>query len=86
MKVAVFSARRFEQAQFVEANAGRHDLVFLDARLSGSTCVLANGCRAVCLFVGDTADLEVLQRFREIGAEFLALRSTGFNHVDLKTS
>ena len=84
MKVAVFSTHRFEQDHLAVANAGRHDLVFLDARLVANTCGLATGCRAVCIFVGDTADNDVLLRLREIGVEFLALRSAGFNHVDLK--
>ncbi len=86
MKVAVFSTHHFEQRHLADANAGRHDLVFLDARLTASTCVLASGCRAVSLFVSDAADHDVLQRLREIGIEFLALRSAGFNNVDLKAA
>lgn len=83
MKVALFSARRFEQTHLTNANAGRHELVFLDARLTESTCLLATGCRAVSLFVNDSARQEVLPRLKDLGIEFIALRSAGFNHVDL---
>lgn len=84
MKTAVFSTHRFERNHLVNANAGRHDLIFIDTRLSPSTCLLATGCRAVSLFVSDTAGHNVLPRLHEIGVEFIALRSAGFNHVDLK--
>ena len=83
MKVAVFSAHRFEQDHLTNANAGRHELLFLDARLTESTCLLATGCRAVSLFVNDSARQEVLPRLQASGIEFIALRSAGFNHVDL---
>ena len=82
MKTAVFSAHQFERDYLVAANAGRHELVFLDARLSEDTCPLAAGCQAVSLFVTDKAGATVLPRLREMGVEFIALRSAGFNHVD----
>lgn len=86
MKVAIFSAHRFEQPYLTNANADRHELIFLDTRLTENTFLLATGCRAVSLFVSDTAGQSVLDSLRGIGIEFLALRSAGFNHVDLKTA
>ncbi len=83
MKTAVFSAHRFEQPYLTAANAGRHELLFLDTRLTESTCLLATGCRAVSIFVSDSARRDILTRLQAIGIEFLALRSAGFNHVDL---
>lgn len=83
MKVAVFSAHQFEQPYLTAANAGRHELLFLDTRLTESTCLLATGCRAASLFVNDSARREVLPQMKDLGIEFLALRSAGFNHVDL---
>ena len=41
MKTAVFSAHQFEREYLETANAGRHEVVFLDARLSEDTCPLA---------------------------------------------
>ncbi len=84
MKTAVFSAHQFEREYLETANVGRHELFFLDARLSEDTCALAAGCRAVSLFVTDNAGATVLPSLQEMGVEFLALRSAGFNHVDLK--
>jgi len=84
MRIAVFSAHTFDR-QFLEAaNAGPgHDLLFLEARLTTRTAVLADGAPAVCLFVNDQANEEVLSLLARGGTRLLALRSAGFNHVDL---
>lgn len=83
MRVAVFSAHAYDREFLSAANRGRHDLRFLDARLSEATCVLADGCDAVCAFVNDHLDAPVLERLADAGVRLIALRSAGFNHVDL---
>ena len=84
MRVAVFSTRPYDR-QFLEpANAaGRHELVFHEARLDETSVAAANGAGAVCAFVNDRLDAGVLQRLHAGGVRLLALRSAGFNHVDL---
>jgi len=83
MKVAVYSAHQFEESYLELANANRHELKLLDTKLNIHTAVLAKGCEAVSLFVTDDATAEVLKVLQENGVKFLALRSAGFNHVDL---
>lgn len=84
MKIAFFSARPYETQFFTLANAAkRHDLQFLDARLSLVTAPLADGYEAVCLFVNDHASAPILRRLAEGGTRLIALRSAGFNHVDM---
>ena len=82
MKVAVFSTRPWDEPSLREANTG-HDLEFFEARLDRRTTSLAEGADAVCLFVNDVANTEVIDRLCELGVRFIALRSAGFNHVDL---
>ena len=82
MKVAVFSARPWDETSLEAANTG-HDLEFFEARLDRRTTSLAEGAEAVCLFVNDVADAEVIERLCDQGIRFIALRSAGFNHVDL---
>lgn len=84
MKVAVFSTHRFERPYLTKANAGRNDLVWLEESLNSNTASLAQGCEAVCIFVNDDASAPVLKILHRQGVRFLALRSAGFNHVDLK--
>jgi D-lactate dehydrogenase len=84
MRVAVFSTHRYDREFLSEANRSRaHDLQFLEARLTSDTCVLAHGYPAICAFVNDSLDAGVLTKLFEGGTRLVALRSAGFNHVDL---
>src|SRR6266850_6848303 len=84
MKVAVFSAKAYDREFLSAANAGRgHELLFLEARLSPETAVLGAGFPTVCAFVNDVLDAAVLQELAGGGTRHIALRSAGFNHVDL---
>lgn len=84
MKTALFNAHAYDRESFGEANqqAG-HELHFLDVTLSERTATLAAGCPAVCTFVNDRLDARVLDTLHAGGTRLLALRSAGFNHVDL---
>src|SRR4051794_33089322 len=84
MKVAVFDTHKFDRKEFEAANLGQHELVFLDVRLSEQTALLAQGCGAVCCFANDRADAGVLTCLAGLGVKLVALRSAGFNHVDLQ--
>lgn len=83
MKVAVFSIHNFEKEFLLQANDGQHDLVFIETRLSEISAALAKECEAISIFTGDKATAPVLEILQEMGVKYLALRSAGFNHVDL---
>lgn len=83
MRVAVFSARAFERPFLAAANADAHELIWLEHRLDAATASLARGCSAVSLFVTDDASAQVLDALHALGVRVLALRSAGFNHVDV---
>ena len=83
MKVAVFSTKPYDRRFLDGANGGRHALRFLDARLSADTASLAKGAEAVCAFVNDDLDAATLEALAALGVRLIALRSAGFNHVDL---
>lgn len=84
MKVAVYSTHLFERQYLIEANQEEHDLILFQESLNVKTTSLAHGCEAVCLFVNDDASGPVLDSLHEQGVRFIALRSAGFNNVDLK--
>jgi D-lactate dehydrogenase len=48
-----------------------------------ATSPLAAGAEAVCLFVHDHADAEVMAQLSNLGVRGIALRCAGFNNVDL---
>ena len=84
MNTAVFSAKNYDR-QFL-GDAGRsagHALTFFEPRLERETCKLAEGFPAVCPFVNDVLDADVLARLAAGGTRLVALRCAGFNNVDL---
>jgi D-lactate dehydrogenase len=86
VRIAVFSARGYDRRFLDAANEDHghaHELVYLEAKLDPITASLADGFDAVCVFVNDQVDAEVVARLAEGGTKLLALRSAGFNHVDL---
>ncbi|MEJ7736467.1 MAG: 2-hydroxyacid dehydrogenase [Chitinophagaceae bacterium] len=84
MKTAFYSIHKFETDYLLKAADGRHELKLLESRLSSDTALQASGSEAVCIFVNDDASATVLEKLSLQGIRFLALRSAGFNHVDLK--
>jgi D-lactate dehydrogenase len=87
MKVAVFSTKPYDQKVLDEANQKHgHELEFFEPRLTPATSPLAAGFGAVCAFVNDQLNAEVLNALAEHGTRLIALRSAGFNHVDLESA
>lgn len=87
MRLAVFDTHGYDREALLAANQGSgHELVFFQARLDRDTAVLARGFPAVCCFVNDRLDAEALAVLEAGGTRLVALRSAGFNHVDLEAS
>ncbi len=87
MRVAVFSTKPYDQLFLGRAApAHGHDLTFFEPRLDAATARLAEGFPAVCAFVNDTLDAEVLGRLAGGGTRIVALRSAGYNNVDLEAA
>ena len=88
MRTALYSIKTYEKpfldaANADERGASTHELLSIGVQLSAQTVDLARGCPAVSLFVGDDASAPVLQALHAGGTRLLALRSAGFNHVDI---
>jgi D-lactate dehydrogenase len=84
MRVAMFDTHRFEQPVFEKLNARfGHEISFLEPRLTAATAQLAAGATAVCSFVNDKLDAAALGVLAGAGVKVIALRSAGYNHVDL---
>jgi len=84
MKVAIFSTQAFDREFLDAANASfRHELVYFSERLHDQTAQLAAGFPAVCVFITDQLDGATLTTLSGEGVRLIALRSAGFNNVDL---
>ena len=84
MKVAVFSIHEFEKDYLQKANVEQHELKMIEARLTSTSAALAQDCEVASLFTSDDASAPVLEVLSQLGVKYLALRTAGFNHVDLK--
>lgn len=86
MKALIYDAKKYDRETLQAANAAvgsPHELVFVESPLNEHTASLAEGYRAVSIFVNDHGTAPVLRRLAEVGVRLVALRSTGFNNVDV---
>jgi D-lactate dehydrogenase len=83
METIIYSTHKFEKDFLQKANAGKHNLKFLDVPLNKITAGLANGAKAVSIFVNDDAGADALNKLQKAGIKFLVLRSAGYNNVDM---
>lgn len=84
MKIAFFDTHHFERNIFQKENEKyKHEITFFETRLTEQTANLALGYPCVCAFVNDRLNKKVLQTVSAGGTQLIALRSAGFNHVDL---
>lgn len=87
MNIILFSSKPYDRASFQAlALPGDWQLQFQDCLLTAETAALAEGCEVVCAFINDNLSAPVLERLAAGGTRLIALRSAGYNHVDLKAS
>jgi D-lactate dehydrogenase len=87
VKVSIFSSKSYDQLFMESANTlFNHELVFYEARLTPKTIRLAAGFPVVCAFINDQLDQAVLQLLAENGTQLIAMRSAGYNNVDLSAA
>lgn len=84
MNVAVFSSKPYDRNALDAANEnGALSFTYLEPRLLAESAAMAHGFPVVCAFVNDHLDREVLITLATGGTKLIALRSAGFNNVDL---
>ena len=81
MDVTIFSAKPYDR-RFLDAAGAGHRLRYIEAHLTAETAVLARA-GVVCAFVNDQVDADVLEVLHGQGVGLIALRSAGFNNVDV---
>ena len=84
-KIAFFDAKDYDIASFDAANANEEfDIKFYETKLSKDTVNLASGYDAVCVFVNDAVDRDVIDALADSGVKLIALRCAGYNNVDIE--
>ena len=85
--IAFFGSKPYDEASFNEKNSEYgFELRYYKGHLNLNNVILTQGVDAVCIFVNDTADAEVIRQMAANGVKLLALRCAGYNNVDLKAA
>ena len=87
IQVAFYDAKEYDRPAF-ERYGALHGMQFhfLETKLNADTVALAKGCDAVCVFVNDLVDAAVIDRLHGYGVKLIALRSAGYNNVDVRAA
>ena len=87
IKTAFYDAKEYDKPSF-ELYGNLHGIQFrfLETKLNEDTVDLAKGCDAVCVFVNDTVNAAVIDQLYRHGVKMVALRSAGYNNVDVQAA
>jgi D-lactate dehydrogenase len=87
MRTLLFSTQPYDRESFLaQPPLASHELHFQPARLTAETAALAHGHEVVCPFINDDLGQAVLEQLAAGGTRLVALRSAGYNHVDLASA
>jgi D-lactate dehydrogenase len=80
VKVAIFSAKKYDREFLSTANAACHEIHFFEPHLNETTASLAAGFGGVCVFVNDHVNAVVIATLASLGVRLVALRCAGYNN------
>ena len=87
MKIAFYDTKPYDRIWFEPMSEQYgHKIKFFEDKLNENTAVLSNGCDAVCVFVNDTVNAEVVDTLYKQGIKLIALRCSGYNNVDFEAT
>lgn len=84
-RIAFFDTKPYDRRFFESGNASyQYEIKFFTSHLTIDNVSLTRGFDVVCVFVNDMLTREIIDALYENGVKLIALRSAGFNNVDLK--
>lgn len=87
MKIAFYDTKPYDRIWFEPmAKEKGITIKFLETKLNKITVKLAKDCDAVCVFVNDDVNEEVIKALKDYGISLLLLRCAGFNNVDIQAA
>lgn len=86
-KIAVYNARQDEMTFFKQyQDKFKLDIEYIDEELNFETAVKAKGAEAVTVQGSNNVDRLSLKVLSESGVKYLAVRSSGYNNVDIEAA
>ena len=87
MKIAFFSTKPYDRIWFEPMGKEYgFDIRFYAVPFQEETISLARGFDAVCIFVNDYVNADMIQSLYDMHVKAILLRSAGFNNVDVKAA
>ncbi|MBD3317653.1 MAG: 2-hydroxyacid dehydrogenase [Chitinivibrionales bacterium] len=84
-RIVFFDTKPYDREYFNRANRDYdYSLSFVRDRLTHDTVSLTRDADAVCAFINDAIDAHNIEALYENDIKLIALRSAGYNNVDLK--
>lgn len=85
MKIAFFDAKTYDKNSFdYFAKLRNIEITYFEDKLNINTVSLASGYDAVCVFVNDDLNKDVINKLYDLKVKLILLRCAGFNNVDVK--
>ncbi len=85
-KIAFYDSKIYDKESFDNVSHSGIDIKYLENKLNQDTVRLAEGCDAICAFVNDVIDKNVIDNLAAMGIGLIAMRCSGFNNVDLHSA
>ncbi len=83
MKILIYSAKDFEIPFLEIANKEVHQIKYIPERLTAKTAAQALGFDVISISTADDGSSSVLERLKDFGINYITLRSTGYDNVNL---
>lgn len=87
MRILFYGTKPYDKIWFepLAADYG-YEITFLDIQCTAQTVIFSKGYDAICVFINDTIDAQMIDILYENGVQAVLLRSAGFNHVDIRAA
>lgn len=87
MKIAFYGTKPYDKIWFEPMGKEYgFDIHFIEAACNQETIFMAKGYDAICIFVNDYVDAQMIDVLYEMKVKAILLRSAGFNNVDVKAA
>lgn len=87
MKIAFYSTKPYDRIWFEPlAKEYGFSLHFMEVPCNEETVFMAAGYDAICIFVNDYVNKQMIDKLYDMKVKAILLRSAGYNHVDIKAA
>lgn len=87
MRITFFSTQPYDKEFFTKGNASYgFDFTFFETHLGPHIVQAVEPTDAICVFVNDKVNKQVIEVLAQKGVKVIALRCAGFNNVDLEAA